>query len=115
MKSCQSHLKCEDVVEKRVEEVIEWARDNRMELWRKANERRLKVTERYLCAADTVCKNDLSLKVQPALVELQQLKDLILATCCTQRLPKYVNVHGRTEYLKDFYNNFLLIGCNYSG
>lgn len=75
----KSHLKCNETVKKKVEDVIERAIDNGAALWRKANERRLKVTEFCLCTAYAICKNDLSFMIQTALVELQQLDGLNLS------------------------------------
>lgn len=75
---CRSHLKCNEIVKKRVEDVIERAIDNGATLWRKANERRLKVMESCLCTDYTICKKDLSFTIQPVLLELQQLNGLNL-------------------------------------
>ncbi len=75
---CLSHLKCVEIAKKRTEDFTEQAIDNGAALWRKANERRLKVTESCMRTAYTICKNDLSFKIQPALTELQRLNGLNL-------------------------------------
>uniref|UniRef100_A0A8C6U3T2 HAT C-terminal dimerisation domain-containing protein n=1 Tax=Neogobius melanostomus TaxID=47308 RepID=A0A8C6U3T2_9GOBI len=75
---CQSHVKCVEIIQKRGEMAIEKGVDNNMALWRKCNEKKLKTTEFCMRTAYMICKNDLSFKIQPQLVELQKLNGVDL-------------------------------------
>lgn len=75
---CQSHIKCIEILQRRRETAIEKAVDNCAALWRKHNEKTLKVTENCIRTAYMICQNNLSFKIQPQLVELQQLNGVNL-------------------------------------
>ncbi|XP_073669155.1 E3 SUMO-protein ligase KIAA1586-like [Paramisgurnus dabryanus] len=75
---CQSHIKCIEILQRRRETAIEKAVDNSAALWRKHNEKTLKVTENCIRTAYMICQNNLSFKIQPQLVELQQLNGVNL-------------------------------------
>ena len=75
---CHSHLKCLDILQTRQQAAIEKAVDNSAELWRKHNAKRLQATENCMRTAYMICKNNLSFKMQPQLVELQQLNGVNL-------------------------------------
>lgn len=71
-KKCLSDLKCKDIV-----------KENGRRYWKghikqnggveKSKRKKFKVTERCLHTANRICKNDLSFRIEPALVELQVL------------------------------------------
>lgn len=63
-------MKCLD---KRHETAIEKAADASVALWGKHNEIKPQTTEYCMHTAYLICRNDLSFKMQPPLVELQQL------------------------------------------
>ncbi|XP_060798265.1 E3 SUMO-protein ligase KIAA1586-like [Neoarius graeffei] len=70
---CQSHVKCLEILQKRRDAAFETANNVSASLWRKKNEERVRATAYCMRTAYMICQNDLSFKMMPQVIELQEL------------------------------------------